>query len=94
MIVAPIVIYLTIWSSGRGATCKALDASLLEQVLLYWSCCSLLGGNVSLSGGFGVSKTQASFRVSLCLLPATGCRTLSYHVCLHAAMLPTMLVMD
>ena len=65
MIVAPIVIYLTIWSSGRGATCKALDASLLEQVLLYWSCCSLLGGNVSLSVGFEVSKTQASFRVSL-----------------------------
>ena len=51
-----------------------------------------VGRSVSLGVGFEVSEVQARPSVSLSLPVACPCRTPA--LCLHAIMLPTMMIMD
>ena len=54
--------------------------------------CGLDGGRVSLRLGFEVSKAQA--RPSLSIPASCHVSSLQPHVCLHVAMLLTMMMMD
>lgn len=58
--------------------------------------CSLVGVSISLGVGFEVPEAYARSRGSLSLLAAclSGCRTLSYQVCLCVPMFPATRKMD
>jgi hypothetical protein len=62
--------------------------------------CGLVGRSISLGLGFEISKAQASPSMSLFLLPVdldvklSATYPATYHVYLHAAMLPPLMRMD